>query len=290
VRRKIPDWKRYAGIVADTRAAAQRLDSGLKISPGGWQRLPDYVHPALKAIEAERAWRLAEPDRPDKLRWLARLVREFVLTTEVALRDYERCFKLSVGIFTDASFEAVKRTFKAFPSPAELLKFLIDWGEEHRPSNLPNKDRRHSHRRLILTDADRQRLLSVEAGNELTKCHVRIAHTLASWPHAYGQPSHQHLASATGTSVRTVPRALRALRAIGLLPDDKGRVMPIKLPEQVRDFQPAMAAIAAHAGRSVKTLYRWEQDLRALRGARAGKPRQEWRPKGPPARRMRGNA
>jgi hypothetical protein len=77
---------------------------------------------------------------------------------------------------------------------------------------------------------------------------------------AYGQPSHEQLARATDTSVRTVPRALLALRAIGLLSDGKERVMPIKQPEQVRHIQRAMAAIAARAGCSVKTLYQWDQE------------------------------
>jgi hypothetical protein len=187
----------------------------------------------------------------------------FPTDTEIDLKPYKRCFDLSLSLFNDASLEDAKREFEAFPPPTELRRFLIDWGKEHRPSNLPDKDRRH--RSLILTDADRQRLLRAEAGKGLTQCRVRIARTLASWPHAYGQPSHQHLACATGTSVRTVRRALPALRAIGLLPDGKGRLMRIKLSTQVRGFQQAMAAIAVHAGSSAKTLYRWEGDLRENR-------------------------
>jgi hypothetical protein len=265
VRRKNPDWKRYVGIVVGTRRAAQKLFRGLTVWPGEWQRLPDYVRPALKAIEAAQSWRLAEPVRPNIHRWFARLVMWIPPDMTVDPRDYAKCFVLSRGVFTDASFEAAKRKFEAFPSPAQLLKFLIDWGEEHRPSNLPDKDRRH--RRLILTGADRQRLLNAEAGKGLTQCHVRIAHTLASWPHAYGQPSHQHLACATGTSCRTVRRALSALCAVGLLPE--GRGLPVKMPKQVPGLEPALAATAARAGCSVKTLYRWQRE------ASLEKPHQE---------------
>jgi hypothetical protein len=261
MRKKIPDWRRHARIVAEARAAAQKLNRGLTLSPREWQDLPDYVHPALKAIEAKQSRRLGPPYRPDMRRWFARLVREFVLTTEVDLRDYKSCFDLSLGVFTDASFEAAKRKFKAFPAPGPLRKFLIDWGEEHRPSNLPDKDRRHQS--LFLTDADRRRLLNAEVGKGLTERHVRIAHTLASRP--CGQPSHEQVAKAACTSVRTVRRALPALRALGLLSEGRRNLLRIKLSKQVRGFQPALIAIAARAGCSTKTLYRWELETRRKR-------------------------
>jgi hypothetical protein len=296
VRRKISYWEQYAGIVAATRAAARKLAIGLKLSPGEWQRLPDYVHPALKAIEAEQSWRLAAPSKPEVRRWFARLGMQLRLVppVEVAMRDYEKCFVLSRGVFTDASLEAAMRKFKVFPAPAALRKFLIDWGEEHKPSNLPDKDRRH--RSLILTDTDRQRLLSAKAGKGLAKCHVRIAQSLASWP--CGQPSHEQLATAAGTSVRTVRRALPALRALGLLPDGRWGLSRIELPKHVWGFQDVMVTIAAIAGCSVKTLYRWEKDLRIELSqwdqedsVKRKLPKQAvWRPKGAHARRKRGDA
>jgi hypothetical protein len=160
----------------------------------------------------------------------------------------------------------------------------------------PDRDRRQ--RSLLhLTHQERRRLLAAKPGAEvddglavnqrrkltrrLTHLHVRIAHTLARWPD--GQPSHEQLAQAAGTSARTLRRALSALRKLGLLPGGRRGLVRTEVPKHAHGFQRIMAAIADHAGCSVPTLYRWEQDLRALRG----KPRRmTWRPKGDHTRRM----
>ena len=217
-----------------------------------------------------------EPDQPpyDRVRWFLRLVSGFRPTTEVALKDYDKCFVLSPGIFTDASLEATLRKFKVFPDPAPLRQFLIDWGEEHRSRGHPDKYRRKGS--LNLTNEERRRLVeAAEAAHrdrtpipdgpvkQLTNLHVHIAHILASWQG--GQASHEQLALAAGTSVRTVRRALPALRAIGLLPGIRELSSP-KPPKNVWGIKQVMDVIAAHTGRSVKTLYRWERE------ARLGKP------------------
>jgi hypothetical protein len=113
-----------------------------------------------------------------------------------------------------------------------------------------------------MTDADRHRLGSAAVGKRLTERHVCIAHTLASWPRAYGAPSHRNLACATGTGVRTVSRAVLELRRLGLLSEGKQNLLRIPLPTQVRGFNRAMEAIATHFDCGIKTLYRWEGDAR----------------------------
>jgi hypothetical protein len=225
---------------------------------------------------------------PDNPRWwLYRLGMKCVPTTTVNLRDYKRCLAMKSGVFTDASLEAARLEFKDFPNPTALRKFLINWETEHDPPRT-HKDPRH--RSLLLTDEDRQRLRAAVVGcrvpngpvKRLTQLHVRIAHDLASWQD--GQPSHEKLARAVGANVRTVRRALPALRAIGLLPQGRRGLMRIEMPRHVHGFKQVMEAIAAHAGCSVKTLYRWEQDWRET----LGKPRHmDWCPKGRRARRMR---
>jgi hypothetical protein len=301
VRRKNAAWMQAATTVAAAREAACKLVIGQEPSPGEWQRVPDYARPALEALRPERSRyqssRLVDVPKPDEPgRWFLRLVTEFsseMTAEEVDLGNYAKCSVLSPSVFTDASLKAARRKFKVFPAPAPLRKFLIDWGEEHRSWELPDEDQRH--RSLVLTNAERQHLLTAEAVwrnripipdgpvKRLTRLHVRIAHILASWQR--GEPPHEQLALAAGTSVRTVRRALPALRTLGLLPDGIRGLSRTEMPKRVSGFQSVMAVIAAHAGCSVKTLYRWEQDYRALQG----KPRRmEWRrPKGMRARRMR---
>lgn len=65
---------------------------------------------------------------------------------------------------------------------------------------------------------------------------------------------------------------------------NKGELATSEEPLFIWGFAQVMAVIAARAGVSVKTLYRWEQDYRALQG----KPRRmKLRPSGTPARRLR---
>jgi hypothetical protein len=81
-------------------------------------------------------------------------------------------------------------------------------------------------------------------------------------------------------------------------PQKKPRVVSGDLPKHVWGFQDVMETIAAIAGCSVKTLYRWEKDFRTelLRwdqedSATRERPRQAgWRPKDDHARRKRGDA
>ena len=90
--------------------------------------------------------------------------------------------------------------------------------------------RRQRNLNLVLSPEERQQLVEgAEAAHrdrttipdgpvrQLTSLHVQIARILASWQS--GQASHEQLAHAAGTSVRTVRRALPALRALGLLRD-----------------------------------------------------------------------
>jgi hypothetical protein len=67
----------------------------------------------------------------------------------------------------------------------------------------------------------------------------------------------------------------------------KPRVVNMDQPRHVWGFHDVMTTIAAYAGRSTKSLYRWEQEFRAS----LDQPRQmPWRPKGTHARRKRGDA
>jgi hypothetical protein len=230
------------------------------------QTFPEDVREELGTFRPEPD----EAPKPDELsQWFIRLVWRLCPITTVNSPDYDKYLKpINRRAFTDASLEAAVRKFKfePFPEPRQLQKFVIEWWRKHRPQ-------RRRHRSLTLTDEARRLLLTAKAGTaipngpvkRLTDLHVRIAHTLASWPHAYGQPSHQHLACATDTNVRTVRRALPALQAHGSLPQRK-RDPPQtkKMPRHVHGFERVMALIAKHAGVPVKTLYRWEQDLRAL--------------------------
>jgi hypothetical protein len=238
------------------------------------QTFPEEVREELKTFRPESD----EPPEPNELRqWFIRLVWRLSPATAVKSPAYDKYLKpINRRAFTDASLEAAVDNFKfePFPEPTQLRKFLVDWWKEHRP---PNRRRRRS---LILTDQARRLLLTAKAGTAIPNCpvkrltalHVRIAHTLASWPHAYGQPSHQQLACATDTDVRTVRRALPALQALGSLPQRR-RDPPQtkKMPRHVHGFERVMALIARHAGVPVKTLYRWEQDYRALQRSAAGK-------------------
>jgi hypothetical protein len=78
----------------------------------------------------------------------------------------------------------------------------------------------------------------------------------------------------------------------------KPRVVTEEQPKHVWGFPDAMVTIAAHAGCSVKTLYRWDKDLQTELSrwdredsAKRGRPTQApWRPKGARARRKRGDA
>jgi hypothetical protein len=84
-----------------------------------------------------------------------------------------------------------------------------------------------------------------------------------------------------------VRRALPALRAVGALYDGWRGLSTIEKPAHVRGFQQkVMTPIAADAGVPVKTLYRWEGDLRES----LGKSRKiERRPPGKRVRRLRGD-
>jgi hypothetical protein len=254
------------------REAACLLVIGWSPWPRVMHTFPEDVREALEAFRPEPD----EPPKPDELgQWFIRLLWRLSPITTVNSPEYDKYLNpISRGAFTDASLEAAVRKFKfeSFPEPRQLQKFLVEWWKEHRPQ------RRRRRRSLILTDQARRLLLTARAGTaipnsplkKLTKLHVRIAYALACRPS--GQLSHEQLAHAADASVRTVRRALPALRALRLLPQRR-RDPPQtkKMPKHVHGFERVMALIAEHAGVPVKTLYRWEQDLRAG----LGKPRQE---------------
>ena len=221
--------------------------------------MPDYARPALEALRLER-----NPRPYSLLRWFRHLLWRLPPTTQVEdLRDYAKCFALSPSVFTDASLEAAVRKFEVFPAPAPLRKLLIDWGEEHQSRRGPDKYRRRSS--LVLTDQERLHLRAAADAarcangpiKHLTERHVRIVRVLALPYWQNKPPRHIELALASGTNIRTVRRALAALRTLGLLPGI-GELSSLKLPENIPGFPSVMAVFAAHAGRSVKTLYRWE--------------------------------
>jgi hypothetical protein len=249
------------------------------------ETFPEDVRKELETFRPEQSERPGEsPDVNDKAhrwRWLKRLAMQFVErdpkepptpTTEAVRGDYAKCFAVSRTVFTDASLEDARRRFESFPDPEALRKFLIEWGEKHRPSQPFDKHRRR--RSLILTDQTRRLLLTAKVGTavsngpfkQLTKLHVHIAMVLARCPSA--QPSHEELARGAGASIRTVRRVVPALRALRLLPQSDPP-QTTKWPRHVHGFQRVMALIAKHADVPVKTLYRWERDYRALQRKRA---------------------
>jgi hypothetical protein len=99
--------------------------------------------------------------------------------------------------------------------------------------------------------------------------------------------------------IRRYKRERSRYRSVRLdRPQKKPRVVSMDLPKHAWGFQDVMATIAAMAGCSVPTLYRWEQDFRAELSqwdqedsVKRKLPRQAvWRPKGAHARRKRGDA
>jgi hypothetical protein len=295
LRRKPANWQKFASIAIAAREAACKLAAGQKLTPVERKRLPGYVRHALVHLKPKRSRylssRLDESPKPyDPRRWLIRLGMARAPITTVKLQDYDACVAVGPELFTDALLEAAVREFESFPGPAPLLKFLRDWRKKHPPSTRPSQKRWHQ-RSLWLTDTERKHL--VEAAEtayrngtvvpngpvkRLTGVHVRIAQHLAGWePEQSKQPtgrnrkrerpSHEKLAQAASTSVRTVRRALPALRALGALYDEWRGLSTIEKPAHVVGFQQkVMALIAEHAGVPVKTLYRWEGDLRETVG------------------------
>jgi hypothetical protein len=244
------------------------------------QTFPEDVREALQTFGPEQSECLSESpyesDNAHRWRWLKRLALQFVErdpkepcmpASEAAPRDYTKCFAVSRAVFTEAALKAARHRFKSFPDPEALRKFLIEWGEKHKPSKPSDKDRRR--RRLILTDQARRLLPTAKAGTgisngpvkQLTELHVQIAKVLAQLPSA--QPSHEELAGAANASLRTVRRAVPALRALHLLPQSHPPETKT-MPKHVHGFQRVMTLIAKHADVPVKTLYRWERDYRAL--------------------------
>jgi hypothetical protein len=288
MRQKPATWTKYARMAAAAREVVCLYAIGWIPWPTVMGTFPKDVRKELETFRPEQSDRLSESpdvnDKAHKRRWLKQLAMQFVerdpkeshisTPSPEKPRDYARCFAISRAVFSEAALEGARRRFESFPSPEALRKFLIEWGEKHRPSKPSDKDR--SRRSLSLTDQARRLLLTARVGTavpngpfkQLTKLHVHIAHTLASWPHAYGQPSHQHLAFATGTSIRTVRRVVPALRALRLLPQSdplETKTMPKTMPRHVHGFRRVMALIAKHADDvPVKTLYRWERDYKAL--------------------------
>ena len=280
-------------MVAAAREAASLYAIGWSPWRAVMQTFPEDVREAVEAFRPEQPSRPGEsPDVSDnahRWQWLKRLAMEFVGRDPkepriATTRDLSKCFALSRAVFTDAALEAARRRFGSFPDPEELRNFLIEWGEKNRPLKRRDGDRRHSS--LVLTDQERLRLRTAQVGTpvpngpikRLSPLHVRIAQCLASWETE--PPTHQQLAKVTGASVRTVLRALLVLRALRLLAQEQralSRIVMPELPKQVRGFDRVMALIAAHASRAehtrvaVKTLYRWEGDLRAGRRAACGR-------------------
>jgi hypothetical protein len=289
--KKISRRERFFFIPAAVEAAleiARKLAIGREPTRAEWRRVPDYVRPALEALRSDRpryqSSRLVEPSRPDDpRRWLIRLGNRLVPTDEADLPNYDQYFSsldpgsLSPDVFTDAALEAAVLAFQALPDPPTLRAFLKDWWKKHGPSKLSEKleaarlkeERRQ--RRLVLTDDERQLLRTAKAGapipnsptRRLTKFHVCIAKVLACWK--CGIPSHEQLASAAKTSIRTVRRALPDLRALGLLPEGIRGGSKLEMPKRVWGFQKVMNVFASNTGRSEKTLYRWVKQYRECR-------------------------
>ncbi len=80
--------------------------------------------------------------------------------------------------------------------------------------------------------------------------------------------------------IRAIPPLTQRYRSAHLdYPLSKPRLVHQERPKQVQGFQQVVTEIAQRHGRSVKTVYRWTRDLRAMLDKNLGKPQIELRPK-----------